>query len=895
MLPSANLHNFPAQPTSFVGREADIDELRALLNNPACRLVTLVGAGGTGKTRLSLETGAKIEDAFANGVYFVPLAHLSRDEDIVTTIIRVLGIQTSDSDDLSDELCKFLSQQQLLLILDNFEHITDGAGLLSHILSQAPHVKMLITSRGVLHLQEEWIWQVDGLPFPQDATVTDIENYSAIRLFLDRAQRVQINAPAEVDMACVVHICQMVAGIPLALELAASWLNTLTCQEIATEIQNNIDLLATQMRNVPERHRSIRAVFDHSWHLCCEDEQIALRRLSIFRSGFERDAAHNVAGVSLQTLAALVEKSMLMKRPSGRYSIHELIRHYAEEKLDEAGETDAVQTAHMQYFANFMAERTLDIMGREQLAGLNKIDADYDNIRTAWHRVIETQADAFLDQMMEGLVLFYEMYSRFQEGDTLFQQAMHNRIIVTHAELSPVLNRLRLSRLRVWLLLERYPIPDAAQTLLTETLQTAQQQGDESTVAWCLWAQGEFGRKTFYRQHHVCTIEEKTTLIERIKQDYHDAIAIFARFNQSYAIGRQLRGLAWLHMQFDNDDFETYNNRLIQLAREMGDKTGMAHALVYAAIYKECHEDLTQSDKLLEEAVTIWEQMGDQKSLSYALQYLALHALLRGDFARVREDTQRLMNLGKHINLAYLTWHSNALLAFVRLIEGDYDYARTHFLASKHEHKKDVYKLADITLCLSAVAFNQYDEATEILQRSLSALMNDFVYLEAIQWVVASALIVAHRNDPTHALELLALAKRQARATTGWMAHYAPIATLQARLKQELDEPTYNTIVARGEKSDLKATVMALHAMFNVLDGEDYTSQTVHQSLVEPLTERELDVLRLMVAGLSNRDIAEELTLAIGTVKTHAHNLYSKLDVSNRTEAAAVAHELNLV
>jgi hypothetical protein len=142
----------------------------------------------------------------------------------------------------------------------------------------------------------------------------------------------------------------------------------------------------------------------------------------------------------------------------------------------------------------------------------------------------------------------------------------------------------------------------------------AQQQGDESTVAWCLWAQGEFGRKTFYRQHHVCTIEEKTTLIERIKQDYHDAIAIFARFNQSYAIGRQLRGLAWLHMQFDNDDFETYNNRLIQLAREMGDKTGMAHALVYAAIYKECHEDLTQSDKLLEEAVTIWEQMGDQKA-----------------------------------------------------------------------------------------------------------------------------------------------------------------------------------------------------------------------------------------------------------------------------------------
>ena len=361
--PSSSWMHLPCQPNPLIGREAELLALGKLLADERCRLLTITGLGGVGKTRLAIAAASQHQRLFPEGVYYVSLASLNSPEFIVPAIAEVLGLTFSGAADLQEQLINHLAvhaRQALLLVLDNLEHLLfqsseqDGkdetAWLLTNLLQRLPTVKILATSRERSNLQGEWIFQLQGLPVPPSNQVNRLEDYSALALFLQRARQMKVDFEVLPDeRPWLVSICQMVEGAPLAIELAAAWVGMLSMEEIAKEIISNLDFLTSSMRNVPERHRSLRAVFAHSWKLLSDEEKQVLCRLAVFQGGFLRQAAEEIAGASLPILMSLLSKSLLMRRENGRYDLHALIRQCALEKLNDRGYLEETCHKHLAY------------------------------------------------------------------------------------------------------------------------------------------------------------------------------------------------------------------------------------------------------------------------------------------------------------------------------------------------------------------------------------------------------------------------------------------------------------------------------------------------------------------------------------------------------------------
>ena len=329
-------HNLPVAKTELIGRAADLAELRRRLAAPTCRLLTLVGPGGVGKTQLALAVAPDRVEAFLDGVWLVELATLSEANDLTAAIVDGLGFTFADTDSLEPQLIDALRRKELLLVLDNFEHLIapSSLSLLSRILKQAPGVKLLVTSRERLDLAAEWLCDVSGLPYPTGGA--DAAAYPAVQLFVQRVQRVrpEFNL-SPTNISAVTRVCQMVEGLPLAIELAAAWTRSLSPDEIAAQVARGLAFLASTAQDIPERHRSLAAIFEQSWSLLDSSERDALMRFSAFRGGFDQHAAVAVAGPVLPALHTLCAGSLLRVDNQGRYDMHLLVRQFAGEKLAE--------------------------------------------------------------------------------------------------------------------------------------------------------------------------------------------------------------------------------------------------------------------------------------------------------------------------------------------------------------------------------------------------------------------------------------------------------------------------------------------------------------------------------------------------------------------------------
>jgi len=400
--------NLPAEPTQFVGRRDELAEIKQHLVET--RLLSLTGPGGIGKTRLASKAAEEASDEFEDGCTFVSLAPIRSVEHIIQTIAEAVKFPIATHEDPQHQLLRYLQKRQLLLVMDNFEHLLDGAGIVSEILQAAPAVKILATSREKLNLQSETNLIVGGMDIPSQVGPENPLNYDAITLFVQRASKVHPGfEPSPDELEQIANICQIVQGMPLAIELAAAWLHILNVDEITEELEKGLDILATEVRDAPERHRSIHAVFDHSWSLLHQTEQEIIMHLSVFRGGVTREAAQQVSGASLQQLAGLVNKSFLSHDPnSDRLEIHELLRQCAQERLEKTPETNvSAQEAHAAYYAEFMRQQWGHLKGDRQILALAEIEADIENVRAAWRYYVD-QGNA--PQMWKFIYGLWQVY-----------------------------------------------------------------------------------------------------------------------------------------------------------------------------------------------------------------------------------------------------------------------------------------------------------------------------------------------------------------------------------------------------------------------------------------------------------------------------------------------------
>ncbi|MBN1434696.1 tetratricopeptide repeat protein, partial [Candidatus Fermentibacterales bacterium] len=680
---SSRPQNLPRQPTAFVGREREIDQMRNMLEgNPDCRLVTLLAPGGAGKTRLGLQAAAECIESFRDGVFFVPLEDLESGFLIAPALASALGFSFSGSRQEMDQLLAHMSGKEMLLILDNFEHLTSEAAIVSSILRSSDRIKVLVTSRHRLSLREEWIFELSGLGMPEGecADVRDLLEHEATRLFVQNARRVDPafdpSAPAEVRS--VARICSMVEGLPLAIELASTWVRMLSCVEIEQELEKSMELLQASLADLPGRQRSIRAVFDYSWQMLSDEERRALSRVSVFRGGFDRQAAAEVAGTSLMPLSRLIDKSLIRRSSSGRFEFHGLLRQFAEERLASLpGETglEALLDSHCHYYARLLESTRKNLEGGGQSDALDQIALELDNVRAGWRRALAMRDPSLVSTYTQGLSRFYEMRSRFREGLELFTEGAHElerdggRLAEAAPEHRAILGSMIQKQGLFSLYLAGY---DEAGALLTRAMEIFRGTGSTLEVATCLkllgnvsfrkgdlaeardiWTRNlEMLRKTGSSTGMATALSNLGSItrtmgeFDRSREFYQEALEMARESGDHFSEAGILSNLGSLAESVGEYAWarELFGSSL-EIRREIGDRKGIATALTWLGELTR-ESDADGARRLYEEALEIQREIGDRAGAARSYSCMGELSLAGDDL----EGAERLFGLAYELS-----------------------------------------------------------------------------------------------------------------------------------------------------------------------------------------------------------------------------------------------------
>lgn len=666
--PAAPPGNLPSQSTSFVGREKELAEILELLDDSNNRLISVIGPGGIGKTRLSLEVGARRNGNYAHGVFFVPIGPVSAVDYLVPTIADAIGFTffPGSGADPRVPLLNYLRDKEMFLILDNFEHVMDGVDLVSEILQKSPHIQILVTSQERLNLAEEWLVEIYGLECPKD--LEDIESCSAVKLFTERASQVNKAFALKVDeKPQIARICHLVGGMPLGIELASTWTRILSCQAIADQIEESMDFLASNVRNIPARHRSIRAVFEHSWRLLEEDERVAFRKLSVFRGGFSAEAAGRVTGASLRTLLALTNKSLLASNQNGRFEIQEVLHQYAHEKFQADFPEEAqqeVEARHSAFYLDFLQEKEPALRSQGQTAALAQIGEAIENVRLAWQWAVDHEEFEAIGTAMEPLYRFYEVRSWFQEGESVFARLVE--LLEQKENYNFLLGR---ALSRQGRMLVRLTLLDQSQDTLQRALKILRQYDDKIEIAAALSISG--------------VILESNGQYEESRKRQEESLAYFRESGDD-------RGVAAAYMRLGNvanvmgnyDDAQKYYQESLTLRRRIEDKRGIALCLNNLGSIAETLGRYQEARDLYMESVSIKRDLGDRRGVAYSLNNLGFISCLLENYDEARPFLKESEAIFKEID------HKRGLsfvltnLGNVAQGLGDFFRAREYYLES---------------------------------------------------------------------------------------------------------------------------------------------------------------------------------------------------------------------
>lgn len=732
------VHNLPRQLTPFVGREEELRLLIERLDSLDTCLLTLVGPGGVGKTRLAQRAAWEQVGAFTDGVYWIPLAAVSSPALVASRIAQSIGFHLEGAEDPQSQLPNYLREKEMLLVFDNFEQLlspepepapgrnegksTAATHLLLSILQSAPRISIMVTSRERLGLHAEWLLDLSGLPLPagengpsaepspaQDPAagvltpdnLTQLMKSSAVQLFVERAQQAHPNfALSEETAPDVVEICRLVSGLPLGIVLAAAWVRHFSPARIVRSIRDNLDFLSSAARDAAPQHRSLRAVFNHSWNLLPEEEQRVFRNLSVFRGGWDEEAAERVVGATIHSLLSLVDKSLLRRDAGGRFEIHEVLRQYATEKLAERpAEQDAGRQRHAAYYLDLAQQAKAELQGNEQVRWFTRLEQEHDNLRAVLKWAVENGESEIGVQLGGALWRFWYIRGYTSEGreqlaavlalptttapatqeepgERLPEAAKQGRAAETIRARTFALNG-------AGVLASVQGEPGKARLLWEESLALSRELGDKQGIASSLnnlgvlaHQLGDFDTSRAVQEESLALRRElgdkqgiaaslnNLGLIAQAQGDYtlarvrhEEALTRRRELGDTLGIASSLGNLgAIAQEQGDYAAARLLFEESLILRRELGDKTGMAELFSNLGVVARKQGDLDAAQALLVQCLTLSRETGYTWSIALALSNLGVVAQDKGDYeearARHEESLTLRRDLGEKINIA---------------------------------------------------------------------------------------------------------------------------------------------------------------------------------------------------------------------------------------------------
>lgn len=610
-------YNFPIPLTPFVGRAQEQNQLTALLADPGARLITLIGPGGIGKTRLALHAAGSLDGHFADGICWVAFSGLDKAELVFTTvdeyiaenIINALGLTLQGAENPIRFLQSHLANRNFLIILDSFEALIAGASFISDLLAETQNCKFLITSRERLKLPGEVLFPIQGLAHVrQDGG--EAGPVDAVALFTQAANRVaNDDFTSEDHLSAIQHLCQRLEGMPLAIELAAEWTRLLPVGEIEQELDHGLAFLDSGST-------SIRSVFDRSWKLLTDHQRISFSRLAVFQRGFSREAAKKVAGADLETLTALFDKSLIQKIDEGRYTLHDLLRQYAAEKLDAIGDWAPTRGAHCAYFAALVADQRESILRGDY----RKITADLDNIRSAWRWAVSHRRLADLNQMMFPLDWFYILQADYSQG----MAAMRLAVDALHMSQPEGLQGIIYGKALVhyslelsWLYGREEALPFNLKGL--DVLRTL---GSREDLAWPL----------------ILSVAYQIQDVQVRKQSCLESLEIFEELNDPYGIAYSSVFLG-IHYMFVGKYLEAQGciERGLAISRSINDPEGTALALHYLGDFNLYLGHQNSARQYYREETKLWYDLSLRRKSRQALKSIGTSYWLEGKLEKAKQ------------------------------------------------------------------------------------------------------------------------------------------------------------------------------------------------------------------------------------------------------------------
>jgi predicted ATPase/transcriptional regulator with XRE-family HTH domain len=667
----------PQQATPFVGRTAELSALGALFADPTTRLVTITASGGMGKTRLAIALAEQLlaTERFPDGVCFVPLSRLDAAERSVPALAAALdfpldaGKQQARSP--RQQVFDYLREKRLLLVLDNVEHLLSGseegdvAALVAALLDSAPGVTILATSRERLKLREEHVFPLGGLDVPSSEAPS---RSSAVALFVQRALQLQpAFAPARDQLEAVARICRQLDGMPLAIELAAGWVDTLAPSDIVAQIEGSLDLLATELRDVPARHRSLRAVFDASYQRLSAAEQAVFARLAVFRGGGTLAAVQAVTQATLAQLQVLIGASLLSyDAEHGRYTLHELLRQYALEQLSaQGGDEEWTRDQHAAYYLAFVQQQGADLAGFDQQAALAALDAERANVHAAWLWAAKRGRVDLLARALDGLGYFSEWRGAIAEGERAYEGAASQ----LEAQLASDEARRVLVLLRAWQANFRRLQGNimGAERLLRQSLALLEQAST---------SQDTRAERAFVLLQLGLVAEEGA--LEDARRFFEQSLALYQALKRRWEVSHVLLWLGDLsRFQGGYAEARRHFHASLAIRTALGDRRGVAEVLIWDSNVAADSGQVDEAEMLARQSYAIYEELGDPANRAFGLGELAVRLLYAGKYDEAGRVLEQSLELYEDLGNRAMCGYVQGWLAVACLGTGQYAAART--------------------------------------------------------------------------------------------------------------------------------------------------------------------------------------------------------------------------